>query len=61
MTAIAPPDGKEMGVPETVTAAPCDRVCPPIMKCEDASAVYDEPPNDSTAGAGAIAGATFRD
>ena len=60
MTAMAPPDGKEIGVPDTVIAAPCARVCPLIMKCEDASAVYDEPANESTAGAGVIAGALLR-
>ena len=61
MTAIAPPDGKEIGVPETVIAAPCANVCPSIMKSDDASAVYDEPSNESTAGAGVIAGALLRD
>ena len=61
MTAIAPPVGKEIGVPETVIAAPCANVCPSIMKSDDASAVYDEPSNDSTAGAGVIAEALLRD
>ena len=43
MIAMAPPDGKEMGVPDTVIAAPGDKVCPLIIKSDDASAVYDEP------------------
>ena len=61
ITATAPPDGNEMGVPDTVITAPCARVCPSIMKCEDASAVYDEPSKDSTAGDGVITGELLRD
>ena len=59
--ATAPPDGNEMGVPDTVIAAPGARVCPLMMKSDDTSAVYDEPSNDSTAGAGVIAGMYWRD
>lgn len=61
MTAIAPPDGNEMAVPDTVIAAPGARVCPSIMKSDDASAVYSEPWNDSRAGGGVIPGALLRD
>ena len=61
MTAIEPPDGKKIEVPETVIAAPRAKVCPSIMKSDEASAVYDEPSNESTAGAGVIAEALLRD
>ena len=61
MTAIALPDGNEMGVPDTVIAAPGAKVCPSIMKSDDASAVYDDPSNESTAGAGVVAEALLRD
>lgn len=61
MRAMVPPDGREMGVPETVMTPPGVSVCPSMMKSDDASAVYDEPWNDSTAGAGVIAGAILRD
>ena len=39
MIAIAPLDGKEIGVIETVMTPPGVSVCPAMMKSDDASAV----------------------
>lgn len=61
MRAMVLPDGREMGVPERVMTPPGVRVWPEMMKSDDASAVYDEPWNDNTAGAGVIAGVLLRD
>ena len=52
-TTMDPPGASTMGVPETVIVPPGVRVCPPISKWEDASAVKVEPAKVKASATGA--------
>ena len=55
ITAAVAPEAILIGVPDTTIAGPAGvTVCPAITNSEEASAVYDVPPNDKILSSGEI-------